>query len=262
MNELKVIETKEILGNEFCIYGTIEEPLFLAKDISEWIENKNPSQMLSIVDEEEKLIYTIHMSGQKRECWFLTEEGMYEVLMQSRKPIAKQIKKKIKEILKTIRKTGGYIPVKENESDEEILAKAFMIAKNTIENQKLELQKKDEVIKIQKPKVLFADAVSTSKTSILIGDLAKLIKQNGVDIGQKRLFSWMRENGYLIKRKGSDYNSPTQRSMEAEWFEIKETSITHSDGHISISKTTKVTGKGQLYFINKFLNKKEGDANE
>lgn len=108
-------------------------------------------------------------------------------------------------------------------------------------------------IEEMKPKVLFADAVSTSHTSILVGDLAKLLKQNGVDIGQKRLFEWLRENGYLIKRQGADWNSPTQRSMEAGLFEIKETVISHSDGHTSISKTTKVTGKGQQYFVNKFL---------
>ncbi|HEM4416659.1 TPA: phage antirepressor KilAC domain-containing protein, partial [Streptococcus suis] len=104
-----------------------------------------------------------------------------------------------------------------------------------------------------KPKVLFADAVSASHSSILVGDLAKLISQNGFKIGANRLFAWLRENGYLIKRKGSDWNMPTQKSMELGLFEIKETTITHADGHISISKTVKVTGKGQQYFINKFL---------
>lgn len=111
----------------------------------------------------------------------------------------------------------------------------------------------NNLIQEQKPKVLFANAVSASKTSILIGDLAKLLKQNGIETGQKRLFSWLRDNGYLIKRKGADYNMPTQKSMELELFEIKETTITHSDGHITVNKTTKVTGKGQMYFINKFL---------
>jgi anti-repressor protein len=110
-----------------------------------------------------------------------------------------------------------------------------------------------EQMKKQKPKVLFAEAVSVAHTSILVGDLAKLIKQNGVDIGAKRLFAWLRENGYLIKRKGTDYNMPTQYSMDLGLFEVKETSITHSDGHISISKTPKITGKGQIYFINKFM---------
>lgn len=112
----------------------------------------------------------------------------------------------------------------------------------------------EEQIKLDKPKTIFADAVAASKTSILVGELAKLLKQNGVEIGQKRLFAYLRENGFLIKRKGTDYNMPTQYSMERGLFEIKETSITHSDGHVSINKTPKVTGKGQQYFINKFLN--------
>lgn len=131
-------------------------------------------------------------------------------------------------------------------SPEMIMKRALKIANNTI-NQ-LETQ-----IENDKPKVLFADAVATTKTSILVGELAKIIKQNGVNIGQRRLFEWLRQNGFLIKRQGVDYNMPTQYSMERELFEIKETSITHSDGHTSISKTPKVTGKGQQYFINKFL---------
>ena len=116
-----------------------------------------------------------------------------------------------------------------------------------------ELEKKAMLLEKQKPKVLFADAVAASKTSILIGELAKVLKQNGIDIGQNRLFEWLRNNGYLISRNGTDYNMPTQKSMNLGLFEIKETTITHADGHISINKTTKVRGKGQTYFINKFL---------
>lgn len=108
-------------------------------------------------------------------------------------------------------------------------------------------------IEADKPKVLFADAVATAKTSILIGELAKILKQNGIDTGEKRLFEWLRGNGYLIKRKGTDYNAPTQQSMDMNLFEVKETAISHSDGHTTVNKTTKVTGKGQAYFINKFL---------
>lgn len=133
-------------------------------------------------------------------------------------------------------------------SPDKTLARALLIADKKINEQALQIE-------MQKPKVLFADAVAGSKTSILVGDLAKIIKQNGVDIGQKRLFAWLREKGYLIKRIGAEYNSPTQRAMEQGLFEVKETSITHSDGHISISKTTKVTGKGQIYFINLFVKK-------
>ena len=138
-------------------------------------------------------------------------------------------------------------------SPEMILARANQIQSHMIEDYTKKIELLENKVKEDKPKVIFADAVATSQSSILIGDLAKLIKQNGVDTGQKRLFEWMRENGYLIKRQGSDYNMPTQKSMELELFEIKETAVTHSDGHISVNKTSKVTGKGQVYFINKFL---------
>lgn len=138
-------------------------------------------------------------------------------------------------------------------SPEMIMKRALEIANKNVENLKLENQEQKKRIEEQKPKVLFADAVSVAHTSILVGDLAKLIKQNGVDIGANRLFQWLRKEGYLIKRKGTDYNMPTQYSMDLGLFEVKETSITHSDGHISISKTPKVTGKGQLYFVNKFI---------
>ena len=136
---------------------------------------------------------------------------------------------------------------KDFNSPEKIMARALLMADQKVH--KLEAQ-----IEADKPKVLFADAVSASHTSILVGDLAKLISQNGYKIGGNRLFVWLRENGYLIKRKGSDWNMPTQRSMEMKLFEIKESTIKHPDGHISVSKTVKVTGKGQQYFINKFLN--------
>ena len=137
-------------------------------------------------------------------------------------------------------------------SPEMILARANQIQSHMIEDYTKKIELLENKVREDKPKVLFAESVATSKTSILVGDLAKIIKQNGVDIGQKRLFTWLRDNGFLIKRLGTDYNMPTQKSMELELFEIKETAVTHSDGHISISKTPKVTGKGQIYFINKF----------
>ena len=139
---------------------------------------------------------------------------------------------------------------KDFNSPEKIMARALLMADKKIH--KLETQ-----IEADKPKVLFADAVSASHTSILVGELAKLISQNGYKIGANRLFSWMRENGYLIKRKGSDWNMPTQRSMDLKLFEIKETNVQHADGHITVNKTPKVTGKGQQYFINKFLSEDE-----
>lgn len=140
---------------------------------------------------------------------------------------------------------------------EQVMARALRIANNTIANLKTDKERLLEDNSRMKPKEIFADAVATSRTSILIGDLAKLIKQNGVDMGQKRLFAWMREKGYLIKRVGSDYNMPTQRSMEMGLFEVKESTLNNPDGSVRINKTTKVTGKGQQYFINKFLCKGE-----
>lgn len=255
MNNLQVVEQREVLGKEFKIYGDFENPLFLAKDVAEWIEYSKTgkgaydvSKMLNTVDDNEKLSGTIFVSGQNREMRFLTEDGLYEVLMQSRKPIAKEFKKEVKKILKTIRQNGMYVTEKLLDNPD-LAIQAFTKLKEEREKRKaLEIK-----IESDKPKVLFADAVETSKTTILIGDLAKIIKQNGVDMGQKRLFAWLRENGYLIKRKGADYNMPTQKSMEMKLFEIKETAITHSDGHISVNKTPKVTGKGQQYFINLFL---------
>ncbi|KNF09322.1 putative phage-encoded protein [Gottschalkia purinilytica] len=137
-------------------------------------------------------------------------------------------------------------------SPEAIMARALQMADRKILDYKDTVFQLENKIEEDKPKVLFAEAVQASKTSILVGELAKLLRQNGIDIGQNRLFKWLRDEGYLIKRKGTDYNMPTQKSMDLELFEIKETSITHSDGHISVNKTPKVTGKGQVYFINKF----------
>lgn len=143
---------------------------------------------------------------------------------------------------------------KDFNSPEKIMARALKIADGKINILTLENKEQKQLIEAQKPKVLFANSVETSKTSVLIGELAKIIKQNGYDIGQNRLFDWLRNNNYLISRKGTDYNMPTQKSMELELFEIKETSVTHADGHVTVSKTPKVTGKGQVYFVNKFLN--------
>lgn len=243
---LVVIDEREVLGKEFKIYGDIENPLFLAKDVAEWLEMdiSNASRMLKNVDENEKVLARHNTTS----ATFLTEDGLYEVLMQSRKPIAKAFKREVKIILKTIRQNGMYATDKLLDNPD-LAIQAFTKLKEEREKRKaLEIEKEQN-----RPKVIFAEAVETSKSSILIGDLAKLIKQNGVDMGQKRLFTWLRENGYLIKRQGSDYNMPTQKAMELGLFEIKETAVTHSDGHITVNKTPKVTGKGQIYFINKFV---------
>lgn len=188
---------------------------------------------------------------------YIPEGDVYRLITHSKLPTAKQFERWVfDEVLPSIRKHGVYATAETAEkllNDPDFMIRTFTALKEEREKNAA-LQSK---IEQDKPKVLFADAVSASKTSILVGDLAKLIKQNGYDIGANRLFVWLRENGYLIKRKGTDYNMPTQKAMEMGLFEIKETTITHADGHISISKTPKVTGKGQVYFINKFASERK-----
>lgn len=250
MSELKIIEQREVLGKEFRIYGDFENPLFLAKDVAEWIEHSNSRMMLQAVDENEKLCVnnSYALQGQQ-EQWFLTEDGLYEVLMQSRKPIAKEFKKEVKQILKTIRKHGLY--AKEELLDNpDIAIAAFKALKEERKARKaLEAENKQ-----MQPLALFAKSVSASDTSILIGDLAKLLKQNGYDTGQKRLFEELRQRSFLMK-SGSSKNLPTQKSMELGLFEVKESTINNPDGSVRVTKTTKVTGKGQVYFVNLFLGK-------
>ena len=158
------------------------------------------------------------------------------------------------EVLPSIRKNGGYIAGQETLSDDELMAKALLVAQNKIAEKDGIIQRQREQIEADKPKTIFADAVSASKTSILVGDLAKLICQNGYQIGQKRLFEWLRENGYLVK-SGTSKNMPMQRYIEQGLFEVKESNVQNPDGSVRITKTTKITGKGQIYFINKFIEK-------
>ena len=185
---------------------------------------------------------------------FITESGVYDLIFKSRKPEAIRFKDWVTdEVLPTIRKTGGYIPTTPQMTEQEILSRALLIAQRTNEQKDTIIAKQSDQIAQQAPKVLFADSVASSNTSILVFDLAKLLKQNGVQIGGNRLFQWLRENGYLVKRKGSDYNMPTQKSMDLKLFEIKESTHTHADGHTTVNRTPKVTGKGQVYFISKFM---------
>lgn len=172
--------------------------------------------------------------------------------MKSRKPEAKEFKRWVThEVLPQIRKTGGYIPTTDADDDMTILAKAVMIGQRTMEAQKQRIAEQSEHIKELEPKARFADAVAASDGTCLIGELAKMLRQNGLDIGQNRLFEILRQDGYLGKT-GSNRNVPTQKAMDLGLFRIKETAITHSDGHVTINRTAKVTGKGQTYFINRY----------
>lgn len=192
-------------------------------------------------------------NGGAQSLSYIPEGDVYRLVTHSKLPSAEKFERWVfDDVLPTIRSTGGYV------DNDELFINTYMptldgesraMFKATLSS----LRKANEKIAEDKPKVLFAEAVDSSVNSILISDLAKLIKQNGVNIGQNRLYSWMRENGYLIKRRGSDYNSPMQKSMEAGWFEIKERTVTKPDGQIIVTKTPKVTGKGQQYFVNKFL---------
>lgn len=227
-------------------------PWFVAKDVCDVLEIKNTSDALKRLDVDERARFNL---GRQGETNIINEYGLYSLVLASRKPEAKQFKRWVThEVIPSIRKHGAYMTP--DTLEQAIANPDFTIGLLTsLKEERLKREAFEALIEHQKPKVLFADAVQASHTSILVGDLAKLLKQNGIDVGQKRLFEWLRENGYLVKRKGSDYNSPTQKSMELGLFEIKETPVHHNSGSISISKTSKVTGKGQVYFINKFLGK-------
>ncbi|MEK5477554.1 phage antirepressor KilAC domain-containing protein [Paenibacillus sp. FSL R5-0407] len=235
------------------------KPHFVGVDIARVLEYSNPSK--AIIDHCKGVSKLgIPSSGGNQETNVIPEGDVYRLIVkaadQSRNPTirekAEQFEKWLfDEVLPTIRQHGAYMtPAKIEEvllNPDTIIDLAQRLKQSNEERAKLASK-----IESDRPKVLFADAVTASRTSILVGELAKIIKQNGVDIGQNRLFAWLRGNGFLISRKGTDYNMPTQRSMEMGLFEIKETTINHSDGHITVNKTPKVTGKGQMYFINKF----------
>lgn len=252
MNQLQVFNNQEFgQVRTMMIDGS---PWFVAKDVCECLDINNSRQALARLDSDEKnsVILNDGTPGNP-EKGIVNEYGLYSLVLSSRKPSAKTFKRWIThEVVPAIRKHGAYMTGETLEqalTSPDFLIRLATELKTEQEARRLAEQK----IEADKPKVLFADSVAASHGSILVGELAKLLNQNGIDIGQNRLFNWLRENGYLICRKGTDYNMPTQRSMEMQLFNIKETAITHSDGHVSISKTVKVTGKGQVYFVNKFL---------
>lgn len=242
--EFGSIRTTEING----------EPWFVGKDVAEILgySDLNKAISMHVDDEDKKLNDKTSPSFGQRGATLINESGLYSLILSSKLPNAKKFKRWVtSEVLPTIRKTGGYV------SDEDLFVNTYLPNADESTKQMFgatlkELRKLNEKVEADKPKVLFADAVTTAKTSILIGDLAKLLKQNGIETGQKRLFDWLRTNGYLIKG-GSSKNMPTQKGMELGLFEVKETTINNPDGSIRVTKTTKVTGKGQAYFINRFL---------
>lgn len=268
MNNLQIFNSPD-----FGQIRTIQqngEPWFVGKDVADILGYSNtPKAIRDHVDDEDKLTERIVLSGQNRGLTIINESGLYSLILSSKMPKAKEFKRWVtSEVIPAIRKTGGYIAGSENMTDAEIMAKAVLVAQSTIQQRDQRIKELESDVAAAKPKVLFADAVSASDSTILIGDLAKILKQNGYNTGQKRLFQWLRDNGYLIKRQGADYNSPTQRSMELGLFRVKETPIIHADGHVTVNKTVKVTPKAQIYFANKFLGgkcseeRREHDDNE
>lgn len=251
MNQLQVFNNTEFgQVRTMMIKGS---PWFVAKDVCECLGITKHRDAVSRLDGDERGSVEVDTLGGTQQMAAVNEYGLYSLVLSSRKPSAKAFKRWIThEVIPAIRKHGAYMT---GETLEQALTSPdFLIKLATELKTEQEARRLAEAqIEADKPKVLFADSVAASHGSILVGELAKLLNQNGIDIGQNRLFNWLRENGYLICRKGTDYNMPTQRSMEMQLFSIKETAITHSDGHVSISKTVKVTGKGQLYFVNKFL---------
>lgn len=232
------------------------EPWFVGKDVAAVLGYSNTRDALAKhVDDEDKNTVVIRDGIQGNpNTIVINESGLYSLVLSSKLPNAKKFKRWVtSEVLPSIRKHGAYMT--DQTLEQALTSPDFLIQLATQLKEEKEQRKQLEAkVEQDKPKVLFADSVSASKSSILVGELAKILKQNGVDTGQFRLFAWLRENGYLIKREGSDYNMPTQKSAEMGLFEVKQTIITHSDGHITTNKTPKVTGKGQVYFINKFIN--------
>ena len=249
MNEIKVFNNAEF--GKIRTLNRDGEPWFVGKDVATALGYSNASKALADhVAEEDKLNNESLSSLGQRGGWLINESGLYSLILSSKLDSAKRFKRWVTaEVLPSIRKSGGYIAGQDEMSDMELLAKALLVAQRQIE------QRNAQIAEMQ-PKALFADAVAASHTSILIGELAKILKQNGVDIGQNRLFETLRQQGYLIRRNGTDYNSPTQRAMELGLFEVKESTVGNPDGSVRVTRTTKVTGKGQQYFINKFLSRK------
>lgn len=242
MNDIKIFENQE-----FGKVRALEidgKPYFAANDIANALGYKRTADAVTAhCKGSVKRRYLT--DGGEQEVKFIPEGDVYRLIVRSKLPSAEKFEKWVfDEVLPSIRQTGGYqmgMP-----QGKELLALAVLEAQKTIEAQNKDIER-------MKPKEIFADAVSASHTTILIGELAKLLRQNGIDIGAKRLFAWMRDNGYLVKRQGTDYNTPTQKSVDLGVLTTKETTVLHSDGSTKIVKTAKVTGKGQQYFINKFL---------
>ena len=251
MGDLKIFTNEEF--GEIRTSVVNSEPMFCLSDICKSLGLSQPSKVKERLNEKGVRTIPTLTSGGEQNLLYINEPNLYKVIFQSRKESAERFTDWVtSDVLPSIRKNGGYISGQETLSDDELLSKALLVAHNKIAERDKIIEQKQARIEQMKPKAIFADAVATSRTSILIGDLAKMICQNGYQIGQKRLFEWLRNNGYLCK-SGSSRNMPMQRYVEQGLFEVKESNVQNPDGSVRITLTTKITGKGQLYFVNKFL---------
>ena len=250
MNELQIFNSEE-----FGQVRTVEingKPYFVANDVARALGYKRPADAVT-AHCKGSVKHRYLTDGGAQELKVIPEGDIYRLTVRSKLPSAEKFEKWVfDEVIPSIRTNGGYIAGQETLSDDDLMAKAILVAQKKIKERDRIIEQQKQKIEADRPKTIFADAVSASHTSILIGDLAKLICQNGYQIGQKRLFQWMRDNGYLMV-SGSSRNMPKQKYVEQGLFEIKESNVQNPDGSVRITRTTKVSGKGQLYFVNKFL---------
>lgn len=255
MTDIQIFSNPQF-GEIRTLADEANEPLFCLADLCAALGISNHRNVKARLDEDDvRLMDTTDNLGRTQQVIFVTESGMYDVILRSDAEKAKPFRKWLtSDVIPSIRKTGGYIVAKADDTPEMIMARAVIVAQATIEKQNKQLAEQSAKIEADAPKVLFADAVVGSKSTCLIGELAKIISQNGYPIGQNRLFQWLRENGYLGKH-GERYNIPNQQYVEMGLFELKKGVRSGNDGVMKVTMTTKVTGKGQQYFINKFLNR-------
>ena len=251
-NEIKIFKSERF--GEIRTAGTSEEPLFCLADVCKAIGIKDVSRCASRLDDDMRLTHPIvDRLGRTQQAIFVTESGLYDVIIRSDSENAKPFRKWVtSEVLPSIRKTGGYITAKADETDADIMARALIVAQETLKRRDERIKALETEREQDKPKVAFANAIEASKSSCLIGELAKILTQNGYKIGQNRLFEWMRKNGYL-GTKGERYNIPNQQYVEQGLFELKKGVRSGNDGVLHTTITPKITGKGQSYFINKFI---------
>lgn len=251
MEKLKVFENSNF--EKIRVLEIDGEPWFIAVDIAKVLDYRTAYDMTRILEEDEKGTHIVRTPGGNQTVIVINESGIYSSILRSRKPEAKQFKKWVRsEVLPSIRKYGAYLTeqtVEKALTDPDFL---IQLALNLKEEREKRLIAETE-LQENKHKIIFANCVETSRSSCLVGGLAKLINQGGYPIGQNRLFAWMRDNGYLIKQKGENYNLPTQYSMDLKLMEVKKNIINNPDGTVRVTRTTKITGKGQIYFLHKFL---------